>query len=103
MRTIPPDESSVIMGHLLFAEKLFPSGVLDWPTPIIIMKTHAFVAINESVPDHSCQATRTIAGPILIIGSDWLSAVTALMLVHADHDGDERFRFRLEYLTRELE
>ena len=103
MRTIPPDESSVIMGHLLFAERLLPSCVLDWSTPIIIMKTDAFVTVNASVPDHSCQATRTIPGPILIIGSDWLSAVPGLMLVHADHDGDERFRFRLEYLMRELE
>src|SRR5437899_12274452 len=102
MRTIPPDESSVIMGHLLFAEKLFPSGGLDWPTPIIIMKTHAFVAINESVRDHSCQATRTIAGAILIIGSDWLRAVTAWMSVHADHDGDARFWLRLDCWTREL-
>src|SRR5437667_4709464 len=103
MRTIPPDESSVIMGHLLFAERLAPSCVLDCPTPSIITKTAPFVAVNASVPDHSCQATRIIPGPILIIGSDWLSDVPGLILVHADHDGDERFRFRLESLTRELE
>src|SRR5438309_2981372 len=98
---IPPDESSGITGHLLFPENLEPSGVLDWLTPISIMRTDAFDAVTASLPDHSCHPTRTIpAGPMETVGSVWLSKVPGSMLVQADHPGEERFRFKLEYFTR---
>ena len=69
-----------------------------------MMKTEVFVEVKESVPVHSCQATRIDPeGAIESTGSDWLSFVPGLTLVHVDQAGVERFRFRLEYFIKEFE